>query len=579
MAALLLGVILALQIGTAWQESQTIDEAVHLSAGLSYLTTGDFRLNPEHPPLIKELAALPLLFTTTKFPVNDVTWSQWAQYPLGSIFLYHNSLSAQTILFLGRLPIMFLTILLGWLIYRTSRKLFGDWGGVFSIALFALDPGFIAHGSLVTTDLGFALFSFWSVLRFKELLDHPTRTNALLLAAMLWITAMSKFSFIAFAAVLVIVALLFKIREHRHPALQIKRWLKYGLIALPIVALLTWSFYGFDIRRRIDDPRVKELYEQRVDYLQKNDVTTGSALVRFVMTHVGDKSTAVGAWIDRSSTISVPGYAFFRGAIAVIGHSIGGQQSFFRGEFRNTGWWYYFPAAILVKTPLPTLVSFLLVIIVAGVRLVRSRRSGLTWRELYTSSDRTWFLFLAVPIVFLGISMTSHLNLGWRHIMPIYPYFFVLSGSLVSPSVLRQKALRIALPLLVVSGLVMVQIQTFPNELGYFNSIAGGSANSHIWLLDSNLDWGQDLPKLAAFMKQNQITTMPFAYYGWAKVSYFTTTTALPTTDQINAGTTVHGYVAISLGQLYRPEQPYSWLLQYTPIATLGSSIAVYNLP
>lgn len=574
---LLLSIMFALQATTAWQESQTVDEAVHLSAGFSYLKTGDFRLNPEHPPLIKELAAIPLLFTKTTFPIHDVTWSRWAQYPLGSVFLYENTLSAQTILFLGRLPNMVLTMLLGWLIYRTSRKLFGPWAGVFSIALFAFDPNITAHGSLVTTDLGFTLFSFWTVLRFKALLDHPTQKNALLFAVMLWIAAMSKFSVIAFSAVLLVAALLLKFREHHHPALHIRRWLKYGLIALPIVLLLTWSFYGFDIRRRADDPHVAELYRDRITYLQEQDLSKSSPLVRFVMNVVGNDNTAIGAWVYRTGTIRVPGYAFFRGAIAVIGHSIGGQKSFLHGEFRDTGWWWYFPAAIAVKTPVPTLLAFFSVILIAVVWCVRAHRSGKTFRQIYTESDRTWFLFLSVPILFLLMSMGTHLNLGWRHIMPIYPYFFVLSGACIP--LMKKYRWALLLPIIGVISLMIGQVQTYPNALGYFNALIGGSANGKTWLLDSNLDWGQDLPKLAKYMRTNNITSMPFAYYGWAKVSAFVNTTSLPKQNEVKAGAQVHGLIAISIGQLIAPDHRYDWLQQYTPITTVGSSILIYRLP
>lgn len=571
--------MLVLQMSTAWQESQTVDEAVHLSAGLSYLKTGDFRLNPEHPPLIKELSALPLLFTKVTFPVNDPTWSKWAQYPLGVVFLYQNALSPQTILFLGRLPNMLLTILLGWLIWRTSRKLFGDWGGLFSTSLFAFDPGFIAHGSLVTTDLGFTLFSFWAVLRFKALMDKPTKKNTIFFVAMLWIMAMTKFSFLAFTAGLVIVALLLKLRERHHPALQIKRWLKYGLISLPIVAVITWAFYGFDIRRRADDPHVAELYTDRLTFIQKTDLSKAPWHVRFVMNVLGNNETKVGAWVYNTATMRVPGYAFFRGAIAVVGHSIGGQQSYLHGEFRDTGWWYYFPTAILIKTPIPTLLAFLVVLMVAVGWMIRAKRNGFTWRELYTKSDRTWFIFLAVPIVFLGISMSSHLNLGWRHVMPIYPYFFVLAGSIISPHILTNKKLRLTIPLLAVLFLIIGQIKTFPNELGYFNGLIGGSAQGKNWLLDSNLDWGQDLPKLATYMKNNNIDTMPFAYYGWAEVPAFVTTTKLQKNDEVKINGIPHGLVAISVGQLISPENNYNWIKTYTPIKTLGSTIYIYRLP
>lgn len=579
LVVVLLATMFTIEATTAWHESQTIDEGVHLSAGFSYLKTGDFRLNPEHPPLIKELAALPLLFTPVKFPINDQTWQHWNQYQLGKVFLYHNVFSARTILFLGRLPIMLISLLLGWWIFRTSRELFGQWGGILSLSLYALDPGFIAHGHYVTTDVGFAAFSFWSVLRLRKMLDTPSRRNVILFITALWLAGMSKFSMIAYLMTLLIVVVILKFREPRLSSLQLRKWLKVTLISIPVLALLTWAFYGFDVRRRIDDPRVAELYAQRADYVQTHDVRTGSALVRFVMTKLGDRASGFGAWVDHSSTISVPGYAFFRGTIAVIGHSIGGQESYLHGQFKDTGWWYYFPTAMAIKTPLPTLAAILGMWIVVIVWIVRSKQRGKSWREVFASADRTWFIFLAIPTVFLLLSMGSHLNLGWRHIMPIYPFIFVLAGVFTSRQFLSTAKYFIIIPIVLSGGMLATQAKTYPNEIGYFNSLIGGSKNGPAWLIDSNLDWGQGVLRLADFMSINNIHSIPFVYYGWTDVTDYLNATHMPTSVEAHSGQIIHGYAAISIGQLYRRDGQYDWLKKYHPQELPGSGIYIYNLP
>ncbi len=569
----------SLEATTAWHESQTIDEAVHLSAGFSYLKTGDFRLNPEHPPLVKELAALPLLFTPVRFPSNDITWHTWDQYKLGAKFLYDNALSARTILFLGRLPIMLISLLLGWWIFRASKKLFGSWGGVISLSLYTLDPGFIAHGHLVTTDVAFTAFSFWTILRLIKLLEQPTKRHALMFALAMWIAGLSKFSMLPYLAIIVIVMLLLKLREPKHLVLQIKRGLKVFFICLPVVILLTWAFYGFDIRRPSNDPRIGQLYSQRLDYLATHSTANLPSIIRFVVNTVGNTSTPLGSWLQHADTIVVPGYAFFRGAIAVIGHSIGGQEAYLHGEFRDRGWWYYFPITIAIKSTLPTLFAGLAVLTIVAIWITRARRRGWSWRRIYTESDRTWFIFLTVPILFLASTMTSHLNLGWRYVLPAYPFLFVLAGALASEKVIASRRWRLAMPALFLTSMIVVQLNTFPNELGYFNSLIGGSKNGPSWLLDSNLDWGQDLPSLADFVKQHHLSSIPLSYYGWAKVDAFVATTHLPTTAEINSGTTIHGYVAISVGQLYNHAGTYSWLHNLTPAAKSGPSIYIYQLP
>lgn len=577
LCAVVLTAMFVLQVGTARQESQTIDEAVHLSAGLSYWRTGDFRLNPEHPPLIKMLAAVPLLFTQVVLPTNDATWRTWDQYAFGEVFLYQNILPPQTILLLGRLPIMLLSVLLGIWIFRASRDMFGDWGGVLSVTLYALEPGFIAHGHYITTDLGFTAFAFLAVVRLAKLLDQPTRKNWWWFGLALFIAGLSKFSALAWLGAILITMILLKFREPRHSVLQFKWLLKKILILLPFLALITWAIYGFDIRRRADDPRVTLLYAQRADYLANRPRPTSWA-EKFAF-DLGDHSSRLGKLVDSTADWPIPGYAFFRGAITVVGHSIGGQGSYLLGQFGEKGWWYYFPVAFITKTSPPVLVTFFALFSLVTTYLIRQRRIKKSWREIYTVVDRRWFILTAVPTIFFATSLLSHLNLGWRHIMPVYPFLFVLAGALTSPKIFPQKTLRIIVPLMLGLGMLIVQAKTYPNEIGYFNVFAGGSENGRNILLDSNLDWGQDLPKLASYMNQNNLSSIPFAYFGKADIPTFISTTPLPTDDDIAAGQIVHGPVAISIGRLHSPKNEFTWLRRLTPTARIGSSIYFYRLP
>jgi hypothetical protein len=495
---------------------------------------------------------------------------------LGNFIILH--LPATTILFLGRLPIIALSLALGWYIFRTSRRWFGDWGGVLSLTLYAFDPGFIAHGHLVTTDLGFSLFAFIAVDRLVTLLERPSRRSAILFFIALWLAGLSKFAILPFLVVLLLVLVLLRLHNTRHSLLQFKSLARRLLVLIPIVFVITWAYYGFDIRRRADDPRVKQLYEQRVDFLAQRDLSSQPPIVRFVMTHVGDTSTPLGGWIDSTKYWPIPGYAIFRGAIAVIGHSIGGQEAYLHGNFRDTGWWWYFPAAIFVKTPPMTLAAFLSVIIVSGWWIMKRPRDTSVLKR-YRQAPIYWIVFVAVPILYLGLSMGSHLNLGWRHIMPIYPFLFVLSGVFASPSFLRRWRFAVIIPCLLTIGALASLVRTFPNTLGYFNMFAGGSANGAAWLLDSNLDWGQDLPKLATYMRRNSIDSLPFAYYGWADVPTFVKTTELQTSTDVAKGNIPHGTIAISIGRLYSRNGEFSWLRDIQPVERIGSSILIYRLP
>lgn len=566
----------SLQVSTALQESQTIDEGVHLSAGLSYWRTGDFRLNPEHPPLVKMFAAVPLLFTSITLPIDDATWRTWDQYAFGKLFLYHNTLSPQTVLFLGRLPIILLSILLGIWIFRTSREMFGGWGGLLSVTLYAFEPGFISHGHYVTTDLGFTAFSFLTVTRLVKLLDRPTQKNWWWFGLAIFITGLTKFSAIAWLGAIVLTLILLKFREPQHPVVQFRWLIKKILIILPFLALITWTIYGFDVRRRANDPRVTLLYAQRAEYLAHRPAP--SSVLEKIAFDLGDHSSRLGTLVDSTANWPIPGYAFFRGSFTVIGHSIGGQGSYLLGNFSEKGWWYYFPVAFLAKTSTPVLVIFFGLLSMAIAYFIRQRRRQKTWREIYRSIDRRWFVLTAVPSIFFVTSMMSHLNLGWRHIMPIFPYIFTLAGVFTTRRIFSQYN-SVSIWFLALVAMIVVQIKTYPNEIGYFNMFVGGSKNGPNILLDSNLDWGQELPKLATFMRQHQLSSIPLAYFGQADVHTYLYATPLPTNDHINRDGPPHGFVAISVGQLFNIEPAYSWLKSYTPYERLGSGMYVYLLP
>lgn len=473
---------------------------------------------------------------------------------------------------------MLLSIGLGYLIFKASSDLFGRWGGVFSVGMYTLDPNIIAHSRYVTTDLGFTAFAFLSIYCLVKLLQQPSRRNGIVFFVVFFAMSMSKFSSLLFS--LIIVALVFIVRLlHRdNPAVQwhsIRRWLMYSI---PLLMLFTWGLYRFDIHAPSNDPRIHQLYSQRELYLSAHDPQTLPPLERFVMTTMGDRGQQFGQWLERASSLRIPGYAFFRGSLTVIGHNIGGQESYLLGHYGDRGWWYYFPVAFIIKTPFPTLIALLCITCVGSALFITARK-----RQGFVNAIRATplpiVLYTMTPILFLLVSMGSHLNLGWRHIMPMYPFIFVLIGGLVKLPNAHRFAFGVFIPVALFSNLAAIQFVAYPNEIGYFNNLIDGNRNAPKYLLDSNLDWGQDLPKLALYVKKNSIEHLPFAYYGRAVVSYYVRQAIkLPTTTELQNGdqSKPHGTVAISVGELFRKDKAYAWLWPYTPHTVIGSSIYVY---
>ena len=184
------------------QLSATADEPIHLAAGYSYWQTRDFRMNPEHPPLVKLLAGLPLLLLRPKFDTSHADWPNAAQDIFGFRFLYGND--ADRLLFWGRMPMVLVAALGGVVTFFWARDLFGSAAGVFATGLYSFSPNLLAHGMLVTTDVPLAVFWLLTLYLFWKQHDNPSWRSDAAVGLALGAAMASKFSG-AFLPVILIV--------------------------------------------------------------------------------------------------------------------------------------------------------------------------------------------------------------------------------------------------------------------------------------------------------------------------------------------------------------------------------------
>ena len=466
-AALLLGFLLIQGLAFIGEASQTSDEAAHLAAGYSYLTTADFRLNPEHPPLIKEIAALPLLPLGLDFPSGSL-WDMAEEWNIGRIFVHENRLPNDTILFLARLPILLLSLLLGWGLFHWGRRLFGPRAALCSLALYALDPNVVAHSGLVTTDLGVTLFMFFTVHALWRWSERPAPRTLLLAGLMAGGAFASKFT--AF-------------------------WLLPILAALGAVLLATptalprrpWS------ARSAPAPGTGPAPRRLLSLALAALVMAGVAFVVVLITYAGRGLPAFAAGLDRG-----------------LRHSAAGHTGYLMGRLSETGWWYYFLLAYAIKTPIGTL----LIVAAAVVGALRGRRRSL--------KDEA-FLWLPVLIT-LAITCLWKVNIGLRHLLPIYPFLYLAAGRVAAPAGGPPGAAGAAgasVGRLANGALIACLVWNFfaawriaPDYLAYFNEIIGGPRNGHLWLLDSNLDWGQSSKALRRFMMRENVNILYCAFSG-----------------------------------------------------------------
>jgi 4-amino-4-deoxy-L-arabinose transferase-like glycosyltransferase len=267
----------------------------------------------------------------------------------------------------------------------------------------------------------------------------------------------------------------------------------------------------------------------------------------------------------RAVEMPIPLLDFYAGikAQAVRIHDEFGYDSYLLGEYRNNGWWYFFPVVLAVKTP----IGFLL-LSAAGLAAVFLKSTASSWQRHVTA---------IFPIVILLASLTSSIDSGVRHILPIYPPLAILGG--YGAALLVRGGGRRWMPaagLLLVGWVVADSVLVHPDYLAYFNPIA--SPHPEKVLCESDLDWGQDLFRLAGRLRSLGVTQVGVKYFGTAPVEM----AGLPSYQQLSPTVPTSGYVAISVHYLaleYAKDGSYGWLKRYQPFERVGRSIFLYSIP
>jgi len=253
-------------------------------------------------------------------------------------------------------------------------------------------------------------------------------------------------------------------------------------------------------------------------------------------------------------------------------HNSNGIPSYLLGHFRRHGWWQYFPVAFLVKTPTGVL---------AGCAIA----AYFLWRRRGDAhSNRLLIACLALPpVVYFTLSLFSSFNIGVRHILPIYPFLYVLlAWSLLRHDRVLNKATgRIAA--IVALCVAVESISVYPHYLPFFNWASGGPRNGSRYLLDSNIDWGQDLANLGDFIKKRGVSPICTALFTAAPVEYYGIVGRdLNVTGIPEGAGHLPCAVAVSvnlLQGLYNSPNKFAALRKREPLARIGNSIYVYDLP
>jgi len=451
----LLGLMCVLMVSSARLKSPTMDEQNHIARGYAYLRTGDLRLNLDHPPLINSLSAAPLLLLPDlRLPTDSPAWEQAHTIAFATQFLWHGDHDADQILLLARLPIILLAILLGCFVFRWATELHGPLAGLLALGLYVFDPNILANGRLTTTDLGVTCFLFVAVYCFWRWLNHRGKSSStwLRLAAAGLTLGLALVSKYSALVLIPILSLigLVHILTSEQPRQRVRKSAPSVGLMLALVGLVVWAVYGFE----------------------------------------------VGPVVEGGIAVPIPTYV--RGLQGLFRHTEAGHPAFLRGHYFSTERWDYFPVAFAIKTPLPTLILLCL---------------SLGW----TVKQRAWrsaYPLLLPVLVYLTTSLSSQaLNIGYRHILPILPFLFVFASG-IARSIELRKLPRATACLLLVIWYLVASIRIYPDYLAYFNELVGGPDNGWRYLVDSNLDWGQDLKGLKQYIEREGIEEVYLSWFG-----------------------------------------------------------------
>lgn len=555
---LLLLVLEAQLLYSVRHESLTWDEGDHIGAGYMSLKHHDFGLNPEHPPLAKMIAAIPLQFMHLHEPQLQNRYFKTEAYLDGRDLIYQNDFN--TVIFRARMAVSLLALMTALLVFLAAREMFGVGAGFAALVLLVFDPNFLAHGALVTTDTGAACGMLASIYAFYRYVKSPSWGRIVVLGVAAGFFFITKHSAVLLPPMLILLAFTEVLRRRQVPndesRLQQSWRLAFVIVVAAVIATaIMWAGYGFRYSARPAGMQINPPLESTLGNLSPIE---GKFITMLAHRKLLPESWLYGLADVRSVANVWPSYVF--------------------GKVYAHGVWFYFPVAFVIKATLTTLVFLPLIVYAIAIRKMRG------WREV---------LFLSLPPVFyFGISMESKLNIGVRHILPVFIFLFVLAGGAAWGLMGHDR--RWAWPVVALLLFHMVSsLRAFPTSyIPYANELWGGPANTYKYLTDSTTDWGQQLKGVKRYVDEHGIQQCWFAYTVEPAVqfsAYGIPCKPLPTMDtewfgmKLDTPPVIQGPVFISHIPLTFYESgsgllnPYRDFLRLKPTAAIEDGVFVYD--
>ncbi len=615
-------IFLFLSIKSVSYESATMDELVHIPAGYSYIIKQDIRLNPEHPPLLKDLSGLFLLPLKPNFPdkENSFTKKINGEWELGPQFLYQNGNNPDQILFFARLAPILLSLIFLFLLFKITRENFGKQTAFLSLFLFAFSPTILAHSRYVATDMAAAFAFFISVFYFLKFLKEPNKKNLFIIGIIFGISQLFKFSLLFLIPFFILIAFLWSLTFFSKDNLSFffKKTFKYlfstFLIFIIGYIFVVWPVYKFHTLNYPASPKTEQekqniIYSQSCTELEKNTYASQYRDIFCQLKNTEFKDLAYPLAKMSENSILRPYSEYIFGALLAKDRVNTGGKNYFLGKVSKEANVAYFPTVYFIKEPLALHILTLIALFFFFSNYFNKNKKIILEKKSFQEqlkenfSQISIFLFI---VLYLLTSMLGNLNIGIRHILPIYPFVFILISLGISkwlselpsfefsqsPDIIKklfsfygQKIVRYFIVFLLFLWYILSSLSSYPNFLTYFNEAVGGPTQGYKYVSDSNLDWGQSLKELAVFAKENNIEKLQLDYFGGGSPEYYLKEKYIPYKSYMGKP---QGWFAVS-AQLftlatgtpdknYKREEKdsYFWLKNKKPTAIVGNSILVF---
>lgn len=552
----------------AIKDTPTYDEPANMVASFAYVHKNDFRIYPDNPPFVKYLAGLMMfpIKSNINFPDNLETYtdpSKFDLYSFGRDFLYNSGNNTRLIIFLCRIiPIIF-TLLLGILLFVFSQKIYGYRAGLLALFLYTFDPNIRGHGHILAFDIPLA-FIILLICYLTYLLTITNKNNIrkiffliILISLSFSIAFMTKFTFVFFASVYILGSILILFGIIREP--QLKKYSIHLLLSVLIIPIIfIWTFGLTTNYNKVT-----------LDYNKLPIINSANKLL-----------ISNPAW-NMINLIPMP-YYYKAGIKTMFTHNFVSQPAYLFGEVRSqNNWFFYFPISFLLKVPL----SIQLIIYISILLITKKILSG------GKIIIKEYLFFISGIFFFLCMMIFSHINNVFRYLFPSYILFILNASSIANKKFNNNRLFSIFIFYICPLWLIFSSISSFPFDLSYTNELTGIPPQGNKYLSDSEIDWGQDLERLAEWLTVNGYgkETVKFSYLGTADPKYYG---IKYTPLQFEDLSHLKGILAISVGNLtlgdwqYTSGDDYKLKLAHAPLdflrakkpdAVIGKSIFVYK--